>query len=47
MAEAPVDPAAPAPPEEEVPKAPPPCLDLTDFPLKDDYFDGGCLCASC
>jgi len=42
MAEAAVTEPAPteAPAEEEVPKAPPPCMDLTDFPLKDDHFEG-------
>jgi len=40
MAEAPAEPAPEAPKEEEEPKAVPPCMDLSEFPLKEDYFEG-------
>jgi len=33
-------PPAPAPEAEDVPKKAPPCMDLTEFPIKSDYFEG-------
>jgi len=37
------DPPAPAAEEEDAPKPVPPCMDLTDFPIKHDYFEGMCM----